>query len=756
MSDDAMFAPLAAGDSLAGGSATGATQPKPVPLAPVPADAPQCRWRHPRHGEPVAMWPYRDVDGRLVGYAARIEYDGADGKREKDVLPITYCRVEYAKGHRHAWRARALPAPRPLYRLPELLADPALPVIVTEGEKKADAVPMLFPGYLSTTSMGGARAPKLSDWAALAGRKVIIWPDHDEPGRLYADDVAALATAAGVVSVAIVAVPAEWPPGWDLADPLPEGAAPDMLGDLLKSATAWTPPARNQPSGEVDDAAEITRLAALPLVAYGRERKRAAEQLGCPVLILDRAVAAERGSSGNGTGQGRALDLHEPQPWPEPVDGAALLDALAAAIRRHVVLGEAEAAAVALWVLATHAFNAFFIFPRLFVTAPEKRCGKSTLLDVLSRLVPRPLGASSITAAALFRVIEAWRPTLLLDEADSYVRDNEDLRGVLDAGHRRDGAVIRTVGEDHEPRRFSAWAPVVLAAIGHLPGTIEDRSIKVSLRRRKPDEPVEPLRLDRADGLEKLARMAARWAADHFAALTTGDPAMPADIVNRTADNWRPLFAIADLVGNTWPGRARRAAIELAAGGDDQGSIREALLSDIQAAFAAKTADRMASEDLVAYLTGLDDRPWPEYRAGKPITKVQIARLLKPLPVSSGTIRLDDGRTAKGYYRRAFDDVFARYLRAENVTTSQPQDFRSFGADFKTSHTNGRDVSELARTPSVSAPCDGVTFREPQSSDDDVILFEERAAIREFDGGCLRPEAERRARSDLTPPHGRG
>jgi hypothetical protein len=93
---------------------------------------------------------------------------------------------------------------------------------------------------------------------------------------------------------------------------------------------------------------------------------------------------------------------------------------------------------------------------------------------------------------------------------------------------------------------------------------------------------------------------------------------------------------------------------------------------------------------------------------------VQVARLLAPLGVSSGTIRLPNSRTAKGYYRLTFGDAFARYLPAENVTTSQPQDFHGFGADFKTSHANGRDVSELARTPSVSAACDAVTFPEPQ------------------------------------------
>ncbi len=193
MADDAMFAPLAVGN--------GATHPaaspgsKPVPIVPVPDEAPQCTWRHPKHGAPVAMWRYQDAEGRLVGYAARVEFVGMDGKPEKDVLPITYCRIEQGGGHRHAWRARALPAPRPLYRLPELIASPGAPVIVTEGEKKADLVPNLFPGHVGTTSMGGAGASKLSDWTPVAGRNVIIWPDHDEPGRRYAQDVAALVTA---------------------------------------------------------------------------------------------------------------------------------------------------------------------------------------------------------------------------------------------------------------------------------------------------------------------------------------------------------------------------------------------------------------------------------------------------------------------------------------------------------------------------------------------------------------------------------
>src|SRR5689334_24540003 len=127
------------------------------------------------------MWPYQDPDGRLLAYSARVEYVDSDGSRQKEVFPLTYCRVDDGERSYLAWRSCGLPAPRPLYNLPRLLASPDAPVIITEGEKKADLVPMLLRGYVGTTSMGGARAAKKSDWGSLAGRKVVIWPDNDEP-----------------------------------------------------------------------------------------------------------------------------------------------------------------------------------------------------------------------------------------------------------------------------------------------------------------------------------------------------------------------------------------------------------------------------------------------------------------------------------------------------------------------------------------------------------------------------------------------
>jgi hypothetical protein len=683
---------------------------KPVPIVPVPDEAPECAWRHPKLGAPVARWPYHDTEGRLLGYAVRVEFVGEDGQRDKSVLPLTYCQ---SSGERCAWRARALPAPRPLYRLPELIANPSAPVIVTEGEKKADLVPSLFPSRVGTTSMGGAGAGKHSDWAPLAGRNVIVWPDHDEPGRRYAQDVAALATAAGAASVAIVAVPAEWPEGWDIADPLPEGAAPDTLARLLQSATPWTQAAaQNELSGQVDAAAEMARLAGLPLIEYGRERKASAQRLGCPVAILDKAVAAERGNGGSVAGQGRPLDLPDSDPWPESVDGAELLSAITNAVSRFMVMEKGMVECVALWALHTHALDAFGITPRLAITSPRPQCGKTTLLDILQRLVTRPLLAVSVSAASVFRVVEVARPTLLVDEADTFLPRNDELRGVLNSGHRRGGNVIRVVGDAMQVCQFSTFAPAAIAMIGRLPGTLADRSILIALKRKRADEQVKSFRHDRTQDLDRLARMCARWAADNIEQLRQADPAVPANLYNRAADNWRPLLAIADAVGDDWPGRAREiAAVTVHA---DQAK-RAGLLADIREVFAERNTDRIKSEDLAAALVAMEGHPWAEHgKTGKPLSANSLARMLADDDILPKTVRFGVGQkdTHKGYMRAQFEDAFARYLaapRIPTVTPSQPSDF--CGSPVGSQPSQGDPVLrlEIGQNARVSAACDDVT-----------------------------------------------
>ena len=213
------------------------------------------------------------------------------------------------------------------------------------------------------------------------------------------------------------------------------------------------------------------------------------------------------------------MQLEDPEPWADPVNGAALLDAIAATFTRYLALPAHASTALALWVLHTYTFQAWFTSPFLAITSPVKRCGKTLLLIVLGALVPRRLFASNVTPAVLFRTIEKYGPTLLIDEADTFIRDNDELRGVLNSGHTRTTAVvIRAVGDDHDPRAFSTWCPKAIALIGRLPDTLADRAIEIAMRRRTAGERVERLRQDRIEGeCADLRRQAARWAADHLA-----------------------------------------------------------------------------------------------------------------------------------------------------------------------------------------------------------------------------------------------
>lgn len=396
---------------------------------------------------------------------------------------------------------------------------------------------------------------------------------------------------------------------------------------------------------------------------------------GSPARIVDAALAEAGVSPGSTADQtdapGAPLRLEDPEPWPEPVEGTALLDEVASTFERFVALPEGASTALALWALHAHCYDAFSVSPRLAFCSPEKRCGKTVALTVTMSLVPRPLPASNITAAATFRAIEKYRPTLCIDEADTFLHDKDELRGVLNSGHTRASAyVVRTVGDDHDAVLFSTWSPVAIALIGRLPATLEDRAVVVQMRRRAPDEEVERLRLDRLDELEPLRRRMARWAADHIDALRTADPDVPDLGSDRAADNWRPLLAIADAVGHEWPALARRAAQGLLPDADSDDNAGVLLLADMNDLFAGRADGRLSSEEIVGALRAMEDRPWPEWRHGQPITVRQVARLLKPFNIRPVKYRVGT-ETARGYRLEDCSDAFARYLDRNSGTSLQ-------------------------------------------------------------------------------------
>ena len=328
---------------------------------------------------------------------------------------------------------------------------------------------------------------------------------------------------------------------------------------------------------------------------------------------------------------------------------------------------------------------------------------------MLAELVARPLPTSNATVAVVFRAVEMAAPTLLIDEADTFLKENDELRGILNSGNRKGGQVARTVGDDHQPRQFSTWAPAAIAMIGRLPDTLEDRSVTVRLRRRKPTERVKQFRSERADELRQLARKIARWVSDNRDALEASDPDT-ASLSNRAADNWRPLFAIADRAGGEWSVDVRAIAEAAEAAKQDQ-SIRVMLLSDIRDVLAGRPrVDRIGSADLAVELGAIEGRPWAEWKHGKAITATGLARLLAPFGVSPAT-RRDGSDTFKGYLLADFNEAFAVYLGDQTVTPSQLNNDGHCDALQTVTRKTNVTVSKLQK-PNNHGHCDGVTLSQ--------------------------------------------
>jgi len=380
--------------------------------------------------------------------------------------------------------------------------------------------------------------------------------------------------------------------------------------------------------------------------------------------------------------------VENPDPCDGCVEGEGLLGEMQAAIRKHIVLDEPAITACSLWVVLTYTVDAFRILPMLAVTSPEKRCGKTTLLEVLQGLVKAPLLSSNISPSAIFRTIEKYRPCLLIDEADNFIKGNDELRGIINSGHTKTSAfVIRTNTESLEPERFSTWGPKVISMIGELPDTNKDRSIPIRMKRKTADEKTQRLTLDFNNHHLTLRRQCERWAQDNMAILRNAEPAVPETGNDRATDNWSPLMAIADLAGGEWPVMARKAMSKLETE-SDKDTIRQQALSDINEIFESQKKDKITSKILVEALKEMEDRPWSDWRQGKSITQTGLARLLKPFGICSKVIRIGD-KTARGYTLNQFADAFERYVSPINtltppiqtVTPSQTMlgnDFRGF------------------------------------------------------------------------------
>jgi len=361
--------------------------------------------------------------------------------------------------------------------------------------------------------------------------------------------------------------------------------------------------------------------------------------------------------------QGKALSFNDPDPSALPQNGVILLNDIARQVRRFLVADSTSIDAIALWIVFAHIAGKASICPILCFNSATKACGKSTALDIVSRLVPRLIPTSNISPAALYRAIEAYTPTLVIDEADSIFRNNDDLRTILNSGFSRLAAyVIRTVGEDFEARAFNVFCPKAIALIGNLPDTLASRSIIVKMRRRKPDEETCRLRTDIDQGFQDLKARIIWFSIDAGASILSIDPEIPPALSDRQADCWRELLRIADFVGGDWPARARAAALELCSKEDDSGDLSIKLLADIQRIFSEESERiKWPSQVLVDALNAMEESPWQSFTRGKGFTTNRLARMLAKFDIHTKTLR-EGIDTPKGYTIESFVDAFSRYL----------------------------------------------------------------------------------------------
>ena len=438
--------------------------------------------------------------------------------------------------------------------------------------------------------------------------------------------------------------------------------------------------------GEIN--AEVKKLSALPIGVYESVRLEAAKRLHMRVSMLDTLVGVERDKIAKP--ETDFLPHWKVEPWPDPVDGAALLDELRQLFNRYAVTPKHADVLLALWALHTWVFDSFDITPYLVISSPTRRCGKSLVLTILQWVCCRAKKNDSMSKAAIYRSVEVERPTLVLDEV-GWVGDLKDERqGILCGGFERNGFVEVCEGESANitVRRYSTYCPKAFGLIGKLTATLMDRSIEIAMQRKTKLDKVERLgRRDNAD-YARLRQRCLRWANDSHEALAAIKPKAPDGLNDRALDIWEPLLAIAERVGGHWPKLATEAAIALS--GDDGSAAEEIsveLLHGIEAEFNRSGSAALTTKTLIAALCADEEQPWATWNKGKPISDRQVARLLRPFAILSNTVHQNETGVpqAKGYRRAWFEDAFERYLPRAN-------DLRQFDGSQAYKRTSGDEM----------------------------------------------------------------
>lgn len=467
-----------------------------------------------------------------------------------------------------------------------------------------------------------------------------------------------------------------------------ERAAPPLPED--HPAPAFTkpdpPPHHESPPIEPphEDDEETTlgkRLAAMGDIEYDRQRENKAKELGIRVQTLDKLRNRFLPKSQTDL-PGTAIDLYEPIPWPTPVNASMIFEEVYRVICKHMVIPHEYAIIITFWIVHAHLFDVFSHTPRLIITAPDSECGKSLLaIHLIGNLVPKPQPTENLNPAVFYRIIEQSRPTILGDEMDELLKQDPALIGGINGGWEPHGGALRCVGDNHEVRKFSTYAPCLLAGVkihSMLPNTTLSRSFIVPLERAHAGETFVPF--DEAQHqaeLREIGRKLARWCLDHRERIRQTRPQLPEGARNRKADKWRPFFALAEIAGGEWPQRATQA-YKFEEGEETNRLSKELqLLSDIREVM-RENESFIYTHVLITRLCELEESPWLEYNfkakdaEDRKIKPRQISNMVREYKVRPDDVGPPGGKKLKGYSRAkgayALEPAWRRYLKPKANT----------------------------------------------------------------------------------------
>jgi hypothetical protein len=349
-------------------------------------------------------------------------------------------------------------------------------------------------------------------------------------------------------------------------------------------------------------------------------------------------------------------------------------------MKEYIVAPDGYLDILSVYVLYTHNPKVSHFTPYLDIWSAERNSGKTQIIRVLKPLVRNPKTADNISPAALARIVELRRPTMLIDEIDTMLgpkanKETKDMmRGILNSGFEQSGTYIRCAGKDQEPKDFSTFCPKVIAGIGrYLDPTTTSRAIQMYMlraprskcKRFRPDGRGETNKHLHERVLE-LKKRVEGWSLRHAKAIAEIEPVFPESFDARQCDISEPLMIIASVLGGEWPKRtadAITAAFDSVGAEDPSNGVL--LLRHIRKVFLDKDTKRLHTEDLLAALKVIPEAPWRDWNNGKNrplgLTDRGLAKLLKKYEITSTLVRAPE--PGRGYKYEDFEKSFNAFLR---------------------------------------------------------------------------------------------